>query len=95
MPMFSSFFLIEQDGNTVRTELQNGTSEQQVHVVFFVCFFFFIRLYISIMKECDQTHLQTLRKALKINDVFFDLFNFEVFGNMIKHCLKCLIFLLN
>ena len=38
------------------------------------------------MKDRVSPHFQTPRRELT---------NFEVFGNVVKHCLECLIYLLN
>ena len=67
------------------------------------CFFrFFSQNIVVVIRDLDQTATEFLslqglnRKQEKIekrSGVF--LTNFEVFGNVVKHCLSCLIYLLN
>lgn len=47
------------------------------------------------MKDRVCPHVQTSRRELKIRSSGASLTNFEVFENVIRHGLECLIYLLN
>ena len=51
--------------------------------------------YIKHGRPCLTTFPNTEKRVENMTQSGVFLMNFEVFGNMVKHCLECLIYLLN
>ena len=54
-----------------------------------------IMIYIKHERPCLATFPNTKKRVDNMTCSRIFLTNFEVFGNVIKHCLECLIYLLN